>query len=124
MKVFGGVLTVPAAPHPFMCGICYKIQGNLWGLIHQQGTEPDRGIHLWVSSCKNAKGEPSCWWPWSPTNRAWRSKRAFRRQKIGAASCWIQCAAPRRTSPSHAAQISEHPAAEGAPGAPDLGADS
>lgn len=43
MKVFGGVLTVPAAPHPFMCGICYKVQGNLWGLIHQQGTEPDMG---------------------------------------------------------------------------------
>lgn len=100
MKVFGGVHTVPAAPHPFTCGICYKVQVNLWGLIHQQGTELDRDIHLWVSGCKNAKGEPSCWRPWSPTDRASRSRRAFRRRKIGAASCWIQCAAPWRTSPS------------------------
>lgn len=59
VEVFGGEHIVPGAPHPFTCGICHKVQVNLWGLIHQQGTELDMDVHLWVSSCKNDKGEPS-----------------------------------------------------------------
>uniref|UniRef100_A0A5F9CSZ1 Death-associated protein kinase 1 n=1 Tax=Oryctolagus cuniculus TaxID=9986 RepID=A0A5F9CSZ1_RABIT len=53
VMVYGGVRVVPVEHlTPFPCGIFHKVQVNLCRWIHQQSTEGDADIRLWVSGCK------------------------------------------------------------------------
>jgi death-associated protein kinase len=53
--VYGGLWIVPVEHlTPFPCGIFHKVQVNLCGWVHQQGTEGDTDIRLWVSGCRVA----------------------------------------------------------------------
>uniref|UniRef100_A0A8C5XR01 Death-associated protein kinase 1 n=1 Tax=Microcebus murinus TaxID=30608 RepID=A0A8C5XR01_MICMU len=53
--VYGGVRVVPVEHlTPFPCGIFHKVQVNLCRWVHQQGTEGDADIRLWVNGCKIA----------------------------------------------------------------------
>ncbi|XP_076699647.1 death-associated protein kinase 1 isoform X2 [Callospermophilus lateralis] len=55
VMVYGGVRIVPVEHlTPFPCGIFHKVQVNLCRWIHQQSTEGDADIRLWVSGCKIA----------------------------------------------------------------------
>uniref|UniRef100_A0ABI7WER1 Death associated protein kinase 1 n=1 Tax=Felis catus TaxID=9685 RepID=A0ABI7WER1_FELCA len=54
-RVYGGVRIVPVEHlTPFPCGIFHKVQVNLCRWIHQQSTEGDADIRLWVNGCKIA----------------------------------------------------------------------
>ncbi|KAG8595949.1 hypothetical protein GDO81_001679 [Engystomops pustulosus] len=53
--IYGGVRIVPVEHlTPFPCGIFHKVQVNLCRWIHQQSTEGDADIRLWVNGCKLA----------------------------------------------------------------------
>lgn len=53
--IYGGVRIVPVEHlAPFPCGIFHKVQVNLCRWIHQQSTEGDADIRLWVNGCKLA----------------------------------------------------------------------
>uniref|UniRef100_A0A2K6F4K5 Death-associated protein kinase 1 n=1 Tax=Propithecus coquereli TaxID=379532 RepID=A0A2K6F4K5_PROCO len=53
--VYGGVRVVPVEHlTPFPCGIFHKVQVNLCRWVHQQSTEGDADIRLWVNGCKIA----------------------------------------------------------------------
>ncbi|XP_073084846.1 death-associated protein kinase 1 isoform X1 [Manis javanica] len=55
VRVYGGVRIVPVEHlTPFPCGIFHKVQVNLCRWIHQQSTEGDADIRLWVNGCKIA----------------------------------------------------------------------
>uniref|UniRef100_A0A2K6M5A7 Death-associated protein kinase 1 n=1 Tax=Rhinopithecus bieti TaxID=61621 RepID=A0A2K6M5A7_RHIBE len=55
VMVYGGVRIVPVEHlTPFPCGIFHKVQVNLCRWIHQQSTEGDADIRLWVNGCKLA----------------------------------------------------------------------
>lgn len=55
VMVYGGVRIVPVEHlTPFPCGIFHKVQVNLCRWIHQQSTEGDADIRLWVSGCRIA----------------------------------------------------------------------
>lgn len=55
VMVYGGVRIVPVEHlTPFPCGIFHKVQVNLCRWIHQQSTEGDADIRLWVNGCKIA----------------------------------------------------------------------
>ncbi|XP_006898936.1 PREDICTED: death-associated protein kinase 1 isoform X2 [Elephantulus edwardii] len=55
VMVYGGVRIVPVEHlTPFPCGIFHKVQVNLCRWIHQQSTEGDADIRLWVNGCKVA----------------------------------------------------------------------
>nr|XP_020021637.1 death-associated protein kinase 1 isoform X2 [Castor canadensis] len=55
VMVYGGVRIVPVEHlTPFPCGIFHKVQVNLCRWVHQQGTEGDTDIRLWVSGCRVA----------------------------------------------------------------------
>ncbi|XP_047936456.1 death-associated protein kinase 1 isoform X1 [Anser cygnoides] len=51
--IYGGVRIVPVEHlTPFPCGIFHKVQVNLCRWIHQQSTEGDADIRLWVNGSK------------------------------------------------------------------------
>ncbi|RMC19106.1 hypothetical protein DUI87_03710 [Hirundo rustica rustica] len=51
--IYGGVRIVPVEHlAPFPCGIFHKVQVNLCRWIHQQSTEGDADIRLWVNGSK------------------------------------------------------------------------
>uniref|UniRef100_A0A2I3N2W0 Death associated protein kinase 1 n=1 Tax=Papio anubis TaxID=9555 RepID=A0A2I3N2W0_PAPAN len=55
VMVYGGVRIVPVEHlTPFPCGIFHKVQVNLCRWIHQQSTEGDADIRLWVNGCRLA----------------------------------------------------------------------
>ncbi|XP_023591612.1 death-associated protein kinase 1 [Trichechus manatus latirostris] len=55
VMVYGGVRIVPVEHlTPFPCGIFHKVQVNMCRWIHQQSTEGDADIRLWVNGCKIA----------------------------------------------------------------------
>ncbi|XP_069332396.1 death-associated protein kinase 1 isoform X3 [Eulemur rufifrons] len=55
VMVYGGVRVVPVEHlTPFPCGIFHKVQVNLCRWVHQQSTEGDADIRLWVNGCKIA----------------------------------------------------------------------
>lgn len=55
VMVYGGVRVVPVEHlTPFPCGIFHKVQVNLCRWVHQQSTEGDADMRLWVNGCKIA----------------------------------------------------------------------
>ncbi|XP_044535757.1 death-associated protein kinase 1 [Gracilinanus agilis] len=55
VMIYGGVRIVPVEHlTPFPCGIFHKVQVNLCRWIHQQSTEGDADIRLWVNGSKIA----------------------------------------------------------------------
>uniref|UniRef100_A0A7M4ES03 Death-associated protein kinase 1 n=1 Tax=Crocodylus porosus TaxID=8502 RepID=A0A7M4ES03_CROPO len=53
VMIYGGVRIVPVEHlTPFPCGIFHKVQVNLCRWIHQQSTEGDADIRLWVNGSK------------------------------------------------------------------------
>lgn len=101
VKVSGSVCIMPWWTSPFTWGIFHKGRVNLWRLTHQQSTELDTDIRLWVSGCKIASwvGVSELLVPWSTTARARMPRCPFwRENRSSAASCWTRCAAPRRRS--------------------------
>uniref|UniRef100_A0ACB8ERD9 Death-associated protein kinase 1 n=2 Tax=Sphaerodactylus townsendi TaxID=933632 RepID=A0ACB8ERD9_9SAUR len=53
VMIYGGVRIVPVEHlTPFPCGIFHKVQVNLCRWIHQQGTDGDADIRLWVNGSK------------------------------------------------------------------------
>uniref|UniRef100_A0A8B9J0U5 Death associated protein kinase 1 n=1 Tax=Amazona collaria TaxID=241587 RepID=A0A8B9J0U5_9PSIT len=51
--IYGGVRIVPVEHlTPFPCGIFHKVQVNLCRWVHQQSTEGDADIRLWVNGSK------------------------------------------------------------------------
>ncbi|XP_074851244.1 death-associated protein kinase 1 isoform X2 [Carettochelys insculpta] len=51
--IYGGVRIVPVEHlTPFPCGIFHKVQVNLCRWIHQQNTEGDADIRLWINGSK------------------------------------------------------------------------
>ncbi|NXI60356.1 DAPK1 kinase, partial [Chloroceryle aenea] len=51
--IYGGVRIIPVEHlTPFPCGIFHKVQVNLCRWIHQQSTEGDADIRLWVNGSK------------------------------------------------------------------------